>query len=60
MDLATLRDKACKAGESAQLHWYADDRSDDIVDPKARIRLELVDPQVAARWVEAGEAEPWS
>ncbi len=57
MDRAALRVRACEAGETAQWHWYADDRSDDPVDPPARIRLELIDPDVAAAWLEAGEAE---
>lgn len=55
-DIPALKARALKAGEDAQLNWYADDRSDDPVDPDARIRLILTDPAQASAWLAAGEA----
>ena len=57
MEIADLKARALKAGEDAQLHWYADDRSDDPVDPPAKLRLILEDGAGATALVGAGEAE---
>ncbi len=56
-DIAALKVVALKAGEDAQLHWYADDRSDDPVDPPAKLRLIIEDASHAAAFVAAGEAK---
>ena len=55
-DIPLLKAHALQEGENAQMHWYADDRSDDPVDPDARIRLILTDPAQAKAWVAAKEA----